>query len=102
MWAPAAFSVNFLTAILQIGENIAIGAADLNATSADIRRAAELGNSVEFIDALPEGFDTGIEGTYPYRDTLFNAKPDSLLKKRVTEMENETRLSGGQWQRLAL
>lgn len=61
-----------------------------------------MGNAAEFIDALPDGFDTDIDGTYPYRDTLFNAKPDSLLKTRVTEMENETRLSGGQWQRLAL
>ncbi len=39
---------------------------------------------------------------YPYRDTLYNAKPDSLLQQRVNEMGNGTRLSGGQWQRLAL
>lgn len=68
----------------------------------DIREAARLGNALEFIDALPRGLNTDIEGTYPYRDTLYNAKPDSLLKMKVSEMENETRLSGGQWQRLAL
>ena len=67
-----------------------------------LRRAASLGNALEFIEALPNGFATAVEGNYPYRDTLYNAKPDSLLQIRVNEIENETRLSGGQWQRLAL
>ena len=67
-----------------------------------IRKAAALGEALEFIEALPHKFSTHVEGMYPYRDSLYNAKPDSLLQQRVNEMANETRLSGGQWQRLAL
>lgn len=38
-----------------VGENIRFGR--LDATEADVRRAAQLANAAEFIDRLPEGYD---------------------------------------------
>jgi ATP-binding cassette subfamily B protein/subfamily B ATP-binding cassette protein MsbA len=54
-----------------------IGYGDREATDDDIRRAAEVANAAEFIEALPRGFDTVIG-------------------------ERGVRLSGGQRQRLAI
>jgi ATP-binding cassette subfamily B protein len=65
---PAIFSTN-------VWENIGYGQPD--ATPADIRRAAEAAHALEFIDALPQGFDTFLG-------------------------EKGVRLSGGQRQRLAI
>ncbi|KAF8336499.1 P-loop containing nucleoside triphosphate hydrolase protein [Cantharellus anzutake] len=87
---------------LSIGENIGIGDVSNVNDMDEIRKAAAQGESLEFIEGLPQKFDSHIEGTYPYRDTLYNAQPDSLLQQRVSEMVNDLKLSGGQWQRLAL
>ncbi|KAF8323957.1 P-loop containing nucleoside triphosphate hydrolase protein [Clavulina sp. PMI_390] len=87
---------------LTLGENIAIGAPEVDVTLDDIQKAAELGQASGFIDRLPNRYQTNIDVDYPYSDTLFKAAPDSLLRAQVAEMESETKLSGGEWQRLAI
>jgi ATP-binding cassette subfamily B multidrug efflux pump len=58
-----------------VAENIRFGAP--TASDADVRRAAEIAQAVEFIEALPEGYDTRLS-------------------------QGGTNLSGGQRQRLAI
>lgn len=71
-------SIVFQDALLfsgTVSENIRYGSP--NATDADMRRAAKLANATEFIDTLPQGFDTMIG-------------------------ERGVKLSGGQKQRIAI
>jgi ATP-binding cassette subfamily B protein len=62
------------------GENIAMGRSDHGGDAARIRKAARLARADEFIEALPEGYDTQLG----------------------TQFLGGRELSGGQWQRLAL
>lgn len=67
-----------------------------------IRNAAEAGGALEFIEKLPGGFDTPIEATSSIWSSLSRAKEDGPLQTRVKSLEEELKISGGQWQRLAI
>ncbi|KAG6864837.1 hypothetical protein C0991_006861 [Blastosporella zonata] len=97
---------------LSIKENIGLGDPQ-NATDEDkIRQAAHLGGAEEFIERLPEGFETYLDR--PVRDyysalpegttTLFGRAVDYGRIRSVGKMEatSSKSLSGGQMQRIAL
>ncbi|KIJ59811.1 hypothetical protein HYDPIDRAFT_118060 [Hydnomerulius pinastri MD-312] len=97
---------------LSIKENIALGNPDLAMDEDKIREAARLGGALEFVDKLPEGFDTYLDR--PVRDyysslpegttTLFGRQVDYSRVRGVGGMRSTdaSTLSGGQMQRLAV
>lgn len=97
---------------LQIKENIALGNPDLVPDDDKIREAARLGGAEEFVDKLPEGFDTYLDR--PVRDyysalpagttMLFGRKVDYSRVRGAGAMREAdmSTLSGGQMQRLAV
>ena len=98
--------------LFQIKENIALGNPDLTLDDDKIREAARLGGAEEFIDKLPEGFDTYLDR--PVRDyysslpegttMLFGRKVDYNRVRGAGSMRatDTSTLSGGQMQRLAV
>jgi ABC-type multidrug transport system fused ATPase/permease subunit len=60
----------------QVGENIALGNPDLAPDEDKIREAARLGGAEEFVDKLPEGFDTYLDR--PVRD-YYSALPEGKV-----------------------
>ena len=64
-----------------VSENIAFGDIHREYSEKDVRRAAEEANATEYIEALPDGFDTPL--------------------MRIFE-KNGIELSGGQWQKLGV
>ena len=64
-----------------VAENIRFGDVRTDSDGVDIRRAAELGGAAEFIEKLPDGYNTPLT--------------------RLFE-ENGIELSGGQWQKLSI
>ncbi|KAF9229816.1 P-loop containing nucleoside triphosphate hydrolase protein, partial [Gyrodon lividus] len=97
---------------LSIKENISLGNPDLAQAEDKIREAARLGGAEEFIDRLPEGFDTYLDR--PVHDyysslpegttTLFGRQVDYSRVRGVGGMRttDSSTLSGGQMQRLAV
>ncbi|KAN0101039.1 P-loop containing nucleoside triphosphate hydrolase protein [Tylopilus felleus] len=97
---------------LSIKDNIALGNPDLAPDDDKIREAARLGGAEQFIDKLPEGFDTYLDR--PVRDyysslpegtaTLFGRKVDYSRVRGAGGMRaaDKSTLSGGQMQRLAV
>ncbi|KAF8554561.1 P-loop containing nucleoside triphosphate hydrolase protein [Imleria badia] len=97
---------------LSIKENIALGNPDLAPDEDKIREAARLGGAEEFVDKLPEGFDTYLDR--PIRDyysplpegttMLFGRKVDYTRVRGAGAMRatDKSTLSGGQMQRLAV
>ncbi|THH16785.1 hypothetical protein EW146_g3903 [Bondarzewia mesenterica] len=97
---------------LSIKDNIALGDPENAADEDKVREAARLGGALEFIERLPEGFDTYLER--PVRD-LYSALPEgtkTLFGRSVDyggmrglmhgDSPNSVVLSGGQMQRLAV
>ncbi|KAI0089816.1 P-loop containing nucleoside triphosphate hydrolase protein [Irpex rosettiformis] len=102
---------NFTHFPLSIRDNIILGNPSLASDDAKIRLAAELGGSTNFIERLPEGFDTYLDR--PVQDlysglpegtkTLFGRPVDYQGVRSAGGMASGTTgLSGGQMQRLAL
>ncbi|KDQ54980.1 hypothetical protein JAAARDRAFT_209162 [Jaapia argillacea MUCL 33604] len=97
---------------LSIKENIGLGNPELATDEDSIQEAARLGGAEEFINALPDGFDTYLER--PVRDyysalpegtkTLFGRAVDFSRVRGVGGLQptSSTSLSGGQMQRLAV
>ncbi|KAI0353204.1 P-loop containing nucleoside triphosphate hydrolase protein [Trametes cingulata] len=97
---------------LSIRDNIAIGDPSAAADDEHVRLAARLGGAEEFIEKLPEGFDTYLER--PVQDyytglpegttTLFGRKVDYSALRAFGGMKPTASsvLSGGQMQRLAV
>jgi ABC-type multidrug transport system fused ATPase/permease subunit len=84
---------------LSIGENIGLGNPVLAHDGDKIREAARLGGAEEFIDELPDGFDTYVN--CPVKDHY--AVDYSLLRSAGGLRNSVTSdLSGGQKQRLAV
>lgn len=67
-----------------------------------IREAAAASGALEFIDKLPNGFDTEIERKASEWSWLSHAKENGPLQTRIKALEEELNVSGGQWQRLAI
>ncbi|KIM52370.1 hypothetical protein SCLCIDRAFT_1223856 [Scleroderma citrinum Foug A] len=97
---------------LSIKENIALGNPDIPYDEDKVREAARLGGAEDFIEKLPEGFDTYLER--PVRDyysplpegtaTLFGRQVDYSRLRGIGKMRkaDTSFLSGGQMQRLAV
>ncbi|KAF8060884.1 P-loop containing nucleoside triphosphate hydrolase protein [Lyophyllum atratum] len=97
---------------LSIKENIGLGDPENVMDEDKVRQAAKLGGAEEFIERLPEGFDTYLER--PVRDyysalpegtkSLFGRPVDYGRLRSVGQMEASSAktLSGGQMQRIAL
>ncbi|KAL4065775.1 P-loop containing nucleoside triphosphate hydrolase protein [Scleroderma yunnanense] len=97
---------------LSIKENIALGNPDIPYDENKVREAARLGGAEEFVEKLPEGFDTYLDR--PVKDyysalpegtvTLFGRQVDYRKVRGIGGMRaTETSLlSGGQMQRLAV
>lgn len=97
----------------QIGDNIALGSPQYAHDSDKVREAARLGGAENFVDKLPEGFDTYLDR--PVRD-YYSGIPDgtkSLFGRPVDfaavgqamggmRSSDSAHLSGGQMQRLAV
>ncbi|KAH7911825.1 P-loop containing nucleoside triphosphate hydrolase protein [Hygrophoropsis aurantiaca] len=97
---------------LSIRDNIALGNPDLAHDEDKIREAARLGGAEEFIDRLPDGFDTYLDR--PVKDyysslpegttSLFGRPVDYSRVRGIGNMRttDTSTLSGGQMQRLAV
>ncbi|KAI0644257.1 P-loop containing nucleoside triphosphate hydrolase protein [Trametes meyenii] len=97
---------------LSIRDNIALGDPTTTGDDDHVRLAARLGGAEEFVDKLPEGFDTYLDR--PVRDyyaglpegttTLFGRKVDYNAVRDAGSMKSSgtSVLSGGQMQRLAV
>jgi len=96
----------------KISENIGLGDPEVVNDEDKIREAARLGGAEEFIDRLPDGFESFLER--PVQDyyselpegtkTLFGRSVDYNRIRGAGNMQvtNSMTLSGGQMQRLAL
>ncbi|KDQ19846.1 hypothetical protein BOTBODRAFT_379709 [Botryobasidium botryosum FD-172 SS1] len=89
---------------VSIGENIGMGDPQDSHNDLRIREAAKLGGAADFVNSLPESFDTLLDsstGVYMGGDN-----PDPLFERIVSSKllrrSIRTSLSGGQMQRLAL
>ncbi|KAG2345399.1 P-loop containing nucleoside triphosphate hydrolase protein [Suillus weaverae] len=94
---------------VRIRENIGLGNPALANDDEKIREAAHLGGAEEFIDDLPDGFDTYIDrpvyDSYSSSEDALSHKPvDFSLVRRVGNIRANPNqvLSGGQMQRLAV
>jgi len=97
---------------MKIKDNIGLGDPEHAHDESKIMEAARLGGAQDFINRLPEGFDTYLER--PVRDyysglpegtrTLFGRPVDYSRVRGVggMDMVNHNTLSGGQRQRLAV
>jgi len=97
---------------IKVKENIGLGDPDYAYDKNKILEAAKLGGADEFIERLPEGFDTYLNR--PVRDyysgipegtkTLFGRAVDFSRVRDIGGMRstNSISLSGGQMQRLAV
>ncbi|KAI9062254.1 P-loop containing nucleoside triphosphate hydrolase protein [Trametes sanguinea] len=97
---------------LSIRDNIAIGDPSAATNEAHVRLAARLGGAAEFIEKLPDGYDTYLDR--PVRDfyagipegmtTLFGRKVNynSVRFAGGMKAHDTSALSGGQMQRLAV
>ena len=97
----------------KVGDNIALGSPQCAHDSDKVREAARLGGAEDFVDKLPEGFDTYLDR--PVRD-YYSGIPDgtqSLFGRPVNfgavskamggvRNSDSVHLSGGQMQRLAV
>lgn len=88
---------------VQIRDNIALGNPSNSISDEQVRLAARLGGADEFIDRLPEGFDTYIER--PVKDSYHGLPPNTrtIFGRPLSEWATrDIGLSGGQMQRLAV
>lgn len=104
--------VFLLTLKMQIKDNIGLGDPENVKDDEKIREAARLGGAEEFIERLPDGFDTYLER--PVKDyysalpegttSLFGRPVDYGSIRHIGGMgfSNTKTLSGGQMQRIAL
>lgn len=89
----------------QIRENIALGDASTPSSLDAVIAAAKLGGAHDFICSLPLGYETTVEPPQTGFGRLKNKGGVSLQERARRAEEDklrELKLSGGQWQRLAL
>jgi len=88
---------------LTVRDSITLGDVHQRHNTDKIHRAAKSGGAYDFIMQLPKGFDTDIQSTKPYWSTNLNKAVDGgPLKERIKRMGDDVKISGGQWQRLAI
>lgn len=92
---------------LQFGQNIGLGDPENSEDMDKIRQAAHLGGAEEFIEALPQKYETYLyrpESDHwdpdPSKHSAYAGKEFDFAKLKLNEGESD--LSGGQKQRIAL
>ncbi|KAJ1305362.1 hypothetical protein OPQ81_000377 [Rhizoctonia solani] len=85
-----------------IKENILMGRPDSEDPVTDIENAAKLGGAYDFIQKLPLGLDTNLEPISQGYVSPACGERELQMFKPLQEDEKPTRLSGGEWQRLAV
>ncbi|CAE6536357.1 unnamed protein product [Rhizoctonia solani] len=86
---------------LAIKENLLMGCAETTNPDKDIEIAAKLGGAYEFIQKLPDKFETNIQPVTSGWES-FNCGEGDRKKFKCLDDGKRTDLSGGQWQRLAI
>ncbi|KEP52346.1 putative phosphate ABC transporter, ATP-binding protein [Rhizoctonia solani 123E] len=85
-----------------IKENILMGRPDSENPDIDIENAAKLGGAYDFIQKLPLGLETNLEPKSTGYASIACGESDQEKFKSIGEIEKPVKLSGGEWQRLAI
>ena len=109
---PSLADVLTILLCCQIRDNIALGDPATAHDDDRVRLAARLAGAEDFVDKLPEGFNTYLESpvsteysSTPEGQTLFTGRKveyDTLRKAAGVKSAETSALSGGQMQRLAV
>ncbi|QRV75041.1 ABC transporter [Ceratobasidium sp. AG-Ba] len=87
---------------LPIGENIRIGRPDSANSQQEVESAAKMAGAYEFIQKLPEKFDTDLAYNFSgYPSHWYQGHEENPFQSLV-DAQFKTHLSGGEWRRLAL
>ncbi|KAG9098266.1 hypothetical protein FS749_004253 [Ceratobasidium sp. UAMH 11750] len=89
---------------LSIGQNILLGRPDCENPTEAVEDAAKLGGAFDFIQKLPQKFNTNLKpNNNGYSNTSYGEDDDDeTIYQKFIDAQKETKLSGGEWQRLAL
>ncbi|KAG8702475.1 hypothetical protein FRC09_004717 [Ceratobasidium sp. 395] len=89
---------------LTIRENILLGRPDCENPNEAIEEAAKLGGAYDFVQKLPLKFDTNLKPNFNgySNDSYGDEDDDETIYQKFIESQKDTKLSGGEWQRLAL
>ncbi|KAG9120881.1 hypothetical protein FRC07_003404 [Ceratobasidium sp. 392] len=89
---------------LTIRQNILLGRPDCENPNEAIEEAAKLGGAYDFVQKLPLKFDTNLKPNCSgYSNTSYGEEEDDeTMYQKFIDAQKDTKLSGGEWQRLAL
>ncbi|KAG8759028.1 hypothetical protein FRC12_009861 [Ceratobasidium sp. 428] len=88
---------------LLIGENILLGRPDSKSPQEDMEEAAKKAGSYNFIQKLPDKFDTDLaDNSTGYTMEKFEDGQEDPFESLADSHINRVELSGGEWRRLAL
>ncbi|CAE6456333.1 unnamed protein product [Rhizoctonia solani] len=87
---------------LTIRDNILLGHPECDDPEKEVEDAAKLGGAYDFVQKLPLKFDTNIEPMRTGFASWGGGDNHSDQYKSISDTEKPTKLSGGEWQRLAL
>ncbi|KAG8736512.1 hypothetical protein FRC10_009223 [Ceratobasidium sp. 414] len=88
---------------LTIRENILLGRPDCENPTEAVEEAAKMGGAYDFIAKLPLKFETNIKPNNDgYSNSYGEDEDDDTTYQKFIDAQKDTKLSGGEWQRLAL
>ncbi|KAG8733455.1 hypothetical protein FRC11_006095 [Ceratobasidium sp. 423] len=87
---------------LTIQDNIQLGRPDCDDPEREVEEAAKLGGAYDFVQKLPLKFETNIEPMATGFASWGGGDNHSDQYKTISDTEKPTKLSGGEWQRLAV
>ncbi|KAG8748264.1 hypothetical protein FRC10_007654 [Ceratobasidium sp. 414] len=87
---------------LTVQENILLGRPGSKDPEQDVEEASKLGGSHSFILGLPKGFSTNIEPEQTGFSSRNSGENTAEKYKMMVDAQKPTKLSGGEWQRLAV
>ncbi|KAF7977743.1 hypothetical protein HWV62_40625 [Athelia sp. TMB] len=86
---------------LTIRENIGLGLPAAMADMVEVRRAAEMGGALEFVEKFVDGFETTLQPVYTaMMGGPAGSESESISKKFFDKLEKQIDISGGEKQRL--
>ncbi|KAG8699794.1 hypothetical protein FRC08_005098 [Ceratobasidium sp. 394] len=87
---------------LTVQENILLGCPDSKNPEQGVEEASKLGGSYDFVQKLPLKFSTNIEPEQTGFSSRHSGENTAEKYKKFVDAQKPTKLSGGEWQRLAL
>ncbi|KAG8746018.1 hypothetical protein FRC10_006357 [Ceratobasidium sp. 414] len=87
---------------LTVHENILLGRPDTVEPRGEVQNAARLGGAYDIVQKLPLKFETNLEPRNTGYSRAGWKSSHNKAFERFTEAQEPTKLSGGEWQRLAL